>query len=210
MLAVATSVDTFERLLSPVETSVVPTTSFGFEPPAFACTSKRVSGRMRYIVPSFQRTSAVPFGPVLTKSPSWSGMLWRSVSQVVRFARWICTVPATSATCASLLMTAPAMIFSAVDFTSSAVLVARSFCPAVEVLARVEELLVGRGDLAAGGAVRPAVSSRARGRPMASAISCAARRAESSFFTKKKTPPATRPAITRNPTTIRTSICVET
>ncbi len=98
MLAVATSVDTFDWLFSPVETSVVPTTSFGFEPPAPAWTSKRVSGRIRYIVPSFQRTSAVPFGPVLTKSPSCSGMLCRSVSHVVRFARWICTVPAASAT----------------------------------------------------------------------------------------------------------------
>ena len=148
MLAVATSVDTFERLFSPVETSVVPTTSFGFEPPAAACTSKSVSGRMRYIVPSFQRTSAVPFGPVLMKSPSWSGMLCRSVSHVVRLARWIWTVPATSATCASLLMTAPAMIFSAVDFTSSAVRVARSFWPAARSCRASRELLVGRGDLA--------------------------------------------------------------
>jgi hypothetical protein len=88
MFAVAVSVDTEALLFSPVFTSVVPTTSLTFAPagPPAPWTSKSVSGRMRYIVPSFHSTSAVPFGPVLMKSPSPTLVLGRSVSQVLRFA----------------------------------------------------------------------------------------------------------------------------
>ena len=136
MFARAASVDTEALLLSPVLTSVVPTTSFTFAPegPPAPWTSKSVSGRMRYIVPSFQSTSAVPFGPVLMKSPSPTPVLGLSVSHVLRFAFWIWTSPAVSTTFALLFTPAPAMIFNARDFTSTAVRAAFSFEPAARSL----------------------------------------------------------------------------
>ena len=211
MFAIAASVDTEALLFSPVFTSVVPTTSFTFAPerPPAPCTSKSVSGRMRYIVPSFQSTSAVPFGPVLMKSPSPTPVLGLRLSQVLRFAFWILTSPAVSTTFALLFRPAPAMIFSARDFTSSAVRAAFSFKPAARSLRASPSIssaeAISLPSSAASFCCRARTSASS-----ASAIACLARMAVSSRFRKKKTPPAIAPPRTRMPIRIRTSVWVET
>ena len=128
---------------------------------------------------------------------------------MLRFAFWILTSPAVSTTFALLFRPAPAMIFNARDFTSTAVRAAFSFEPAARSLRASPSIssaeAISLPSNAASFCCRARTSASS-----ASAIACLARTAVSSRFRKKKTPPTIAPARTRMPIRIRTSVWVET